>query len=77
MVALRQAGHPAGDAHIRTVAECLKTTVGALGTVYRTGGDEFMVIMPGKRCWHGLTLARKVHQALQVLSSTPFELVSW
>src|SRR5206468_3302531 len=55
-------GHPAGDVHIRTVANCLSTTVADLGTVYRTGGDEFMVIMPGKRCWHGLTLAHKVHQ---------------
>src|SRR5439155_27364368 len=58
-------GHPAGDAHIRRVAECLKTTVGDQGTVYRTGGDEFMVIMPGRRNWHGLTLAHKIHQATQ------------
>ena len=58
-------GHPAGDAHIRTVADCLKETVGDQGTVYRTGGDEFMVIMPGRRNWHGLTLAHKIHQGTQ------------
>jgi diguanylate cyclase (GGDEF)-like protein len=58
-------GHPAGDLHIQTVAECLDSTVGDEGTVYRTGGDEFMVIMPGRRNWHGMTMAHKIHQATQ------------
>jgi diguanylate cyclase (GGDEF)-like protein/putative nucleotidyltransferase with HDIG domain len=58
-------GHPAGDLHIQTVAECLESTVGDQGTVYRTGGDEFMVIMPGRRNWHGMTMAHKVQQATQ------------
>lgn len=55
-------GHPEGDAHIRTVAECLRSVVDDEGTVYRTGGDEFMVILPGRRNWHGLTLAYKIDQ---------------
>jgi diguanylate cyclase (GGDEF)-like protein len=55
-------GHPAGDAHIRTVAECIRSVVAAQGTVYRTGGDEFMVILPGRRNWHGLNLAAKIDQ---------------
>jgi diguanylate cyclase (GGDEF)-like protein/putative nucleotidyltransferase with HDIG domain len=53
-------GHPAGDEHIRKVAECLRRAVAHEGTVYRTGGDEFMVILPGRRNWHGLTLAHKI-----------------
>jgi len=53
-------GHPAGDAHIRTVADCLRSSVGADGTLYRTGGDEFMVILPGRRNWHGLNLAARI-----------------
>src|SRR5581483_1972852 len=56
-------GHPAGDAHIKTVAKCLRSVVDAEGTVYRTGGDEFMVILPGRRNWHGLTLAYKIDQS--------------
>ena len=32
---------------IRKVADCLREVVGADGGVYRTGGDEFMVILPG------------------------------
>jgi diguanylate cyclase (GGDEF)-like protein len=55
-------GHPAGDAHIRNVADALRSVVAAEGTVYRTGGDEFMVILPGRRNWHGLNLATKIDQ---------------
>ena len=54
-----QNGHPAGDAQIRKVADCLREVVGAEGSVYRTGGDEFMVILPGRRNWHGLNLAAR------------------
>jgi diguanylate cyclase (GGDEF)-like protein len=55
-------GHPAGDVQIRKVAECLNEVVGKDGGVYRTGGDEFMVILPGRRAWHGLNLAARIDQ---------------
>ncbi|MGN6798368.1 MAG: diguanylate cyclase domain-containing protein, partial [Gaiellaceae bacterium] len=55
-------GHPAGDEQIRKVADCLRDVVGNDGGVYRTGGDEFMVILPGRRAWHGLNLAARVDQ---------------
>jgi diguanylate cyclase (GGDEF)-like protein len=55
-------GHPAGDAHIRNVADCIRSVVAGEGTLYRTGGDEFMVILPGRRNWHGLNLATKIDQ---------------
>jgi diguanylate cyclase (GGDEF)-like protein len=57
-----QNGHPAGDVQIRKVADCLREVVGGDGTVYRTGGDEFMVILPGRRAWHGLNLATRIDQ---------------
>jgi diguanylate cyclase (GGDEF)-like protein len=53
-------GHQAGDAYIRCVAEALLETTGSQGTVYRTGGDEFAVLLPGSRNWHGLALAQKL-----------------
>jgi diguanylate cyclase (GGDEF)-like protein/putative nucleotidyltransferase with HDIG domain len=53
-------GHPAGDEHIRKIATCLKQAVAGAGTVYRTGGDEFMVLLPGRRNWHGLALAHQI-----------------
>ena len=52
----------AGDVRLRQVAECISEVVRGEGTVYRTGGDEFMVILPGRRNWHGLNLASKIDQ---------------
>ena len=63
-------GHPAGDAHIKSVADCLRSVVDGEGTVYRTGGDEFMVILPGRRNWHGLTLAYTIDQATKTATGS-------
>ena len=57
-----RSGHPAGDVQIRKVGDCLREVVGSDGGVYRTGGDEFMVILPGRRAWHGLNLAARIDQ---------------
>ena len=53
-------GHPAGDAHIKSVTQCLRNVIGRDGTIYRTGGDEFMVILPNKRNWDALLLANRI-----------------
>jgi diguanylate cyclase (GGDEF)-like protein len=39
-------GHIFGDIILRRLAELLRKTVGAWGTTYRIGGDEFMAIVP-------------------------------
>ncbi len=59
-------GHAAGDELLRGAAACLLSAVGAFGTVYRTGGDEFIAIVRTDDCekladairsqaaaWHG------------------------
>ncbi len=61
-------GHPAGDEHIKRVARCLKTVIGENGTIYRTGGDEFMVILPNKRNWDALLLSNRLDQATRQLA---------
>ncbi len=38
-------GHPAGDAVLIAAAQRISHVVGDLGTVYRVGGDEFMVVL--------------------------------
>jgi diguanylate cyclase (GGDEF)-like protein len=38
------AGHPAGDRLLRSFANALYTTFNSIGTCYRIGGDEFLVI---------------------------------
>ena len=37
-------GHVAGDELLTAAADCLKTALGSIGRVYRTGGDEFLAI---------------------------------
>ena len=65
-----RSGHPAGDLQIRKVADCLREVVGVDGGVYRTGGDEFMVILPGRRAWHGLNLAARIDQMTRTRTGT-------
>ena len=40
-------GHFSGDDAIKTVAKALRDTIGLKGDIYRIGGDEFLVLIPG------------------------------
>ncbi|MGI9113096.1 MAG: bifunctional diguanylate cyclase/phosphohydrolase [Gaiellaceae bacterium] len=53
-------GHQAGDAYIVRLAQGIESVVGSSGSVYRTGGDEFMVILPGSRNWHSINIAHRI-----------------
>jgi len=55
-------GHPAGDVFIRKVAQCIREGLDGRGTVYRTGGDEFMAILPECRGWEALTAAHRIQR---------------
>jgi diguanylate cyclase (GGDEF)-like protein len=39
-------GHPAGDALLTRLGDCLKHAVADIGTAYRIGGDEFCILVP-------------------------------
>ena len=39
-------GHPSGDKVLKTTAEILKKNVRIVDSVYRYGGDEFVILMP-------------------------------
>jgi diguanylate cyclase (GGDEF)-like protein len=56
-------GHRAGDERIRAVAECL---IAALheGGAYRTGGDEFMVLLPNERLFGSLRFAQRLQEEI-------------
>ncbi|MCP9484902.1 MAG: diguanylate cyclase [Gaiellaceae bacterium MAG52_C11] len=53
-------GHQAGDVYIKRVSDLARSAVGSAGTVYRTGGDEFMILLPGSRNWNALALANTI-----------------
>ena len=53
-------GHLAGDERIRGVADSLRATLRIGDTAYRTGGDEFMVLLPNARAWGALTFAQRL-----------------
>ncbi|MDQ3163558.1 MAG: GGDEF domain-containing protein [Actinomycetota bacterium] len=56
-------GHQAGDEHLTSTARWIERAVDSAGTVYRTGGDEFMVLLPGKRNLDAIELAHKIQEA--------------
>jgi diguanylate cyclase (GGDEF)-like protein len=57
-------GHQAGDERIRAVADCLRATMRTTDAAYRTGGDEFMVLLPNERAWGALEFARRLQQEI-------------
>lgn len=63
-------GHQAGDAYIVRLAEAIRIVVGSSGSVYRTGGDEFMVLLPNSRNWHAINIAREILSATKTRTGT-------
>jgi diguanylate cyclase (GGDEF)-like protein/putative nucleotidyltransferase with HDIG domain len=63
-------GHQAGDAHIVRLARALRDQTASTGTVYRTGGDEFMILLPDRRNWHAINLAHRIHSVTAAADGT-------
>lgn len=66
-------GHHTGDELLQQVARRIQRNIGNLGTVYRTGGDEFVVLLPN-------VLARdsvlQIADRLLALAGTPYTVAS-
>jgi two-component system, cell cycle response regulator len=65
-------GHPAGDAMLARLGTQLKRAVGADGSAYRIGGDEFAVLSAGEEGLRG-EVTKRAAEALTA-SGTGFEL---
>lgn len=58
-------GHSAGDDALRITAEVLRAAVRDTDTVARTGGDEFVVLLPGTSAHQARAIAERLHSAAQ------------
>jgi diguanylate cyclase (GGDEF)-like protein len=60
-------GHVAGDAALRAVATALATSVRAVDSVCRFGGDEFIVLMPEQPLEDAARAAERIRRAIEDL----------
>ena len=58
-------GHDAGDEVMRYVAQIAADTIGDAGTVYRFGGEEFTVLLPGSTEEAGFQLAETLRTSIR------------
>jgi diguanylate cyclase (GGDEF)-like protein/putative nucleotidyltransferase with HDIG domain len=56
-------GHQAGDERIRVLADCLRDTLRTEDRAYRVGGDEFTIILPGRRAWTAFEIGQRLRGA--------------
>ena len=61
-------GHPAGDEALRQVAKCLNRVVRAGDSVYRYGGEEFLLVMPNCTCDEAVAAAERVLHAVNLIA---------
>ncbi|WCK05419.1 diguanylate cyclase [Agrobacterium tumefaciens] len=58
-------GHDAGDAVMQYVAQVLSEAIGDRGELFRFGGEEFTVLMPGASIEYAKALAEKLRHAVE------------
>jgi len=66
-------GHHIGDELLQQVARRLQRNIGNLGTVYRTGGDEFVVLLPNVVTRDNVL---QIADRLLALGGTPYTVAS-
>lgn len=66
-------GHHIGDQLLQQVAKRIQRNIGNLGTVYRTGGDEFVVLLDNVVNRDGVAL---IAERLLAIGGTPYTVAS-
>lgn len=63
-----RAGHLAGDAMLRRVADALRETARGSDRAYRYGGEEFVVVLPDEWLPGAMTAAERLRAAVEALA---------
>ncbi|MCR6631369.1 MAG: diguanylate cyclase [Magnetospirillum sp.] len=63
-------GHAQGDNVLRAVAQVLRSTVRPYDVVYRYGGEEFLICLPGTNAETGTQALERIRQAIAALRLT-------
>ncbi len=58
-------GHDRGDAVLRSVAYEMRKALRSFELIYRLGGEEFLIVMPGKELHDGLVVAERLRKTLE------------
>jgi diguanylate cyclase (GGDEF)-like protein len=64
-------GHPIGDEALRRVSETLRRGLGEHDAIFRVGGEEFAVLLPGRTTEEARPIAESLREAV---ARTPFAL---
>lgn len=57
-------GHLVGDEVLRTIAGVMRTAVRTQDTVYRFGGEEFAIVLPGANTASAVMIGERIRQAI-------------
>jgi diguanylate cyclase (GGDEF)-like protein len=57
-------GHPVGDAVLTDVAYAMRKALRAFDLVYRVGGEEFVVLLPGADLEHTVEVGERLREAV-------------
>jgi diguanylate cyclase (GGDEF)-like protein len=57
-------GHDVGDQVLRDVADVIRRTLRRFELVYRIGGEEFLILLPGMSEFEGKQVAEQLRQAI-------------
>ncbi len=60
-------GHDVGDRLLREVADTVRGTLRRFELVYRIGGEEFLILLPGMAEWEAETVAQQLRLAIDQL----------
>lgn len=60
-----QLGHVAGDAVLQDVAYTMRATLRAGDSIYRVGGEEILVVLPGADEAHAIEIAERLREAVR------------